>query len=708
MRAMNDLQLAAGGGGPAMQTTLAPAMFRARLRAPLESNSRTGPDQSLVQIADQLQRLLLRRGLRLSLPQITPSDAATQVDAEAWMQSAREVLDAQHVPCRLVRADRTQLRALALPTLVVRADGKAAIVQVIRRRVVCELEDQRMVLLNAWLPAADETVLALDFGAALPTGMTWVRCLLAGLAMDQRRVCALLCAAVAAQALALVGPIVTWLIAGVALPDGASRLLTVVALGLVVITLQGALLGWWRDRLMRAIDTRLQLNAAAAAFGQLIRLPYALAARREVGVSLQLVASVERTVSGVLRTGITTLVDLPSMIVAWAVLCWMLPVAALSVALVACALIGLSVPLARNTAAYQTREVEARAAQQSSLYELITGATTLRVAGAEHAGTRRWLRRLIDEQSAALGQVRSGLWLDLLFEGAHRLSTVAILVWGAHACLAGNLDVGALLAAAMLADQFMGGALRVGHGCVALYTLRPHVHRVTEAFAQPVEKTATHRRPAARERDSGALRGAAAVVVQDLWFRYSEESAWAVAGCNLQLAPGAMVSLRGRSGAGKTTLMRMIAGLLEPTRGSIFVYGRAPHEASELMAYLPQDAQLFEGTIASNLKWLSQATQSRIDAVACATGLDAWVRSLPLGYATPLPPGAANLSGGQRQWIALTGVLASDRPLLLLDEALSHMDRLTRERVLACDAFNGKSVLMITHERRGPLTGGDA
>jgi ABC-type bacteriocin/lantibiotic exporter with double-glycine peptidase domain len=167
---------------------------------------------------------------------------------------------------------------------------------------------------------------------------------------------------------------------------------------------------------------------------------------------------------------------------------------------------------------------------------------------------------------------------------------------------------------------------------------------------------------------------------------------------NLRIPVGALVIMRGESGSGKTTLLRLIAGLLDPARGDIAVFGRAPSNASDLIAYLPQDARLFEGSIESNLRWLSQAREERIREAACATGLDVWIATLPLGYATPVPPGATNLSGGERQWIALTGALASGAAAAA-GEAMSQIDRLTRLRMLERGVFAGKTVLMVTHDQ---------
>ncbi|MET8876154.1 thiol reductant ABC exporter subunit CydD [Nocardia sp. NPDC004604] len=222
------------------------------------------------------------------------------------------------------------------------------------------------------------------------------------------------------------------------------------------------------------------------------------------------------------------------------------------------------------------------------------------------------------------------------------------------------------------------------------------------------------RGPAAPTDDDAAYEFAGIIEVRDLAVRARD--GFAPAGLTAMLRPTAMTVLTGPNGSGKSTALQAILGLITPDRGSVLLDGTDVRELDQELwwsrvAWLPQRPVLVPGTLRENLELLGTRTPEHtvkgasrvideLEAACIATGFDAVLDELPQGWDTVVGAGGVGLSLGQRQRLALTRVLAADRPVLLLDEPTAHLDPASEAAVLTAlqqRARAGATVIVIGH-----------
>jgi ABC-type bacteriocin/lantibiotic exporter with double-glycine peptidase domain len=307
-----------------------------------------------------------------------------------------------------------------------------------------------------------------------------------------------------------------------------------------------------------------------------------------------------------------------------------------------------------------------------------------------------------------------------------RLLPITVLIWSGYRALSGDLSLGSLVAALQAIFGFGDAAVRLQDVSMRLWALRGDLRRIRSVLAVPEDpKVRGAARPSALESEAPSAQPSApgqgrsessdevadAVRLDNVWFRYDKHASWALANVSLHVRRGSVHHLIGKSGCGKSTLLRLLAGLYAPEQGTIMLAGRAPESARGLVAYLPQNAALVQGTLHDNLRLLSGgASDARIAHAAAKTGLDRLLGALPMGEFTIVGAGASSLSGGQRQLVLLTACVASTRPIVLLDEAFAHLDPLLRDRLSLEALFldERRTVISVTHEagtrrRQSPL-----
>lgn len=325
----------------------------------------------------------------------------------------------------------------------------------------------------------------------------------------------------------------------------------------------------------------------------------------------------------------------------------------------------------------------------------------VRVAQAyrrEDRNSARFARRSRDYLGARL---RAQQLVALYFPFVELLSGVAAaLVLGGGAALVrdGQLSTGALIAFLLYLELFFSPIQQLSQVFDTYQQARVALGRIEELVSEPSSVPA-----AAHPVDPGRLRGA--VELRDVHFAYPTTGVEVLRGVDLVIEPGQTVAIVGETGAGKSTLEKLVARYYDVTDGAVLVDGHDVRTL-DLSAYrqqlgvVPQEPFLFAGTIRDNLAYgRPEASDAEVEAAARAVGAHDVVAALPGGYLHVVGEQGRSLSAGQRQLLALARAQVVDPAILLLDEATANLDLSTEARVSEAMgvAAQGRTTLVIAH-----------
>jgi ATP-binding cassette, subfamily B, bacterial CvaB/MchF/RaxB len=497
------------------------------------------------------------------------------------------------------------------------------------------------------------------------------------------------------QAYVLAGPFYMQLVVDDGVVNDDRGLLSVLALGFGLAMLLNAAAGLLRAWILVYLQSKFAFDIGTGLFAHLLRLPLTFFERRHVGDLVSRFGAIE-PIRNLLAEGlISGLVDgtmavlTAGMVFLYSVRLGLVVLAALLVYAV------LRVTFYRMFRQRSVDLVHARARENSTLIETTRAIQSIKIFNRESGRKALWSNRYADVMAANAGVERLKGGFKAINDVVFGCENLLVIYLGAGAVLDQRMTIGMLFAFVAYKQQFIDKAVRLAEKAIEFRMLDLHLERladITQAEPEPGQDRTSYRAPPAGR-----------IEVRNLSYRYGPSESFVFESVSFTVEPGDYIAITGPSGGGKTTLMKLMIGLLEPVAGEVLIddlplatFGA--RALREHVGVVMQDDQLLSGSIADNICFFDQAFDyERMQHCAEIACVHDEIMRMPMSYDSLIGDMGSSLSGGQRQRILLARALYRRPRILFMDEGTSHLDTEMEERVNAAIRVLGLTRIIIAH-----------
>lgn len=503
----------------------------------------------------------------------------------------------------------------------------------------------------------------------------------------------------ALQVAAFIAPLQMQLVVDQALAQADSDLLLVIALGFGALVVIQSAIEALRSWSLRIFGHLLSFQITGNLVRHLLRLPSDYFEKRHVGDIISRLASVRPIQQAISQGVIGTVIDGLMACIAAIILFFYSTTLAFVVLAAVLLNLALALVLVPRMKQLMEEEILAEAKEQTHLMETVRAATTLKLLGREQVREGAWRNLHAETTNASIGVGKYQISLQLAQSIVTGLQTVLIIYLAGRDIIAGKgFSVGMLFAFLSYRQTFTDRAMALVNELMQFRFLRLHLDRLSDIVLTPAETTS---QGMALVKTEGRMR------LKNVAFRYGATDPLVLEDVNLEIEPGDYIAIQGPSGGGKTTLLKLLLGLNQPTEGSIELDGhRATAERwrswRNEIGVVAQDDRLLSGTLADNIAGFDpDLDMERVVAAAVAAQVHADIMRTPMQYLTLVGDMGSTLSGGQRQRVLLARALYRNPKILVLDEGTANLDE--QNEALIADLIDGMQITRIVVAHRPAL-----
>jgi len=501
------------------------------------------------------------------------------------------------------------------------------------------------------------------------------------------------------QLIALAGPFYLQVAIDQALPSSDTGLLLVLAFGFGGLAVINLVSTWLRSIVVVNLNNSLSYHIVVNLFRHLMRLPLAWFEKRHVGDVISRFGSTQ-PISQVLSNGlITSLLDGVMALTTLALMFVYAPALALLATMALLCFLALRLTFFQALRLRNISAITTAAAEQSAFIESVRGIAAIKSFGQEGNRQRLWQRKKADAVNAAVLSGTLSAAFDAVAQFVIAIERVLFIYIAVSFALRGTMTVGMIFAFQAYKQQFLDAGIRLIGQAIGFKLLSVHLNRLSDIALSPLEDSSLVR-PTELPEDCGAIE------LRDVRYSYGVGEPPVIAGVSLRIEPGEMVAFVGPSGGGKTTLMKVMMGLFEPSAGQVLIGGRSLSGLSKQafrrrVGSVAQNDNLYAGSLMQNIAFFDpEPDVERVLECARLANIHKEIETLPLRYDTLVGDMGSTLSGGQKQRVLLARALYPRPQLLFMDEGTANLDHAAEEAVMSSLAALPITRLVIAHRPR--------